>query len=117
MEQCTKIKEISEMETTVKRLAKIIDGNGEEGLYRVVIKLTESQHLQKENIDNLLCSVQVLRDSHIRTEAEDKLISNLTKDKRELERDKSINKHWAIGLAVTSVIAIIALVIQICIRL
>ena len=102
------------LEVNVDRLVNLIDdkGSANPGLYQTVILLTnnqikqaENQVRQGENIDNLVKAMQALRESNIRTDAEDKVISKLAKERQAY-------KQWVIGLSITVVIAVAGFVIS-----
>lgn len=108
MTPCTEKDRLIKLELNVGRLVKLIDDSesGHPGLYQTVILLTnnqikqaESQAMQGENINNLVKSMQTLKEIHIRTDAEDKVISKLAKERQ-------VYKQWVIGLSVTVIIAI-----------
>ena len=107
MTPCTQTDRIMKLEVNVDRIVKLIDDkeSGNPGLYQTVILLSNNQIRQGENIDKLIKVVDTLRDAGIKTDAEDKLISNLSKEKQAYRR-------WVIGLSITVVIAVAGFVIS-----
>lgn len=105
---CTQTDRLVKMEQDVKRLIKLIDDkeSGAPGLYQTVILLANNQMEQGKNIDKLMRVVEALKESGIKTDAEDKLISRLT-------REKQNYKQWIVGLVITVIIATIGFIISI----
>lgn len=104
---CSQADRIMKMEVNITRIMGIIDdkGSSNPGLYQTVILLANNQIEQGKNIDKLMRIVETLKESGIKTDAEDKLISRLTKEKQNY-------KQWIIGLVVAIVIAIAGFVIS-----
>lgn len=106
MVPCEQGERIMKIETNVKRLVSIIDGNGNPGLYKSVIQMKEAQIVQRETVDKLMHTVIALRDVNIRTDAEDKLITRLT-------HEKKVYGRWLIGIIVVAVLSIAGFVISV----
>lgn len=96
MEPCTQSGKISELDTKVDRLIKIIDDNGQPGLYSTVIKLVENSTIINEAVNKLSNQMQTMIDYKTKTEAEEEAITALRKE-RDYHRKQ---KQWIIGVSV-----------------
>lgn len=99
----------------VKALATGQDKQGVniDKLTNIVTKITESRIESNvkavqvhEDMEELKNTVDALRISGVRTDAEDKLISRLTQERK-------IRIRWVVGLSITAGIAIVGLILKI----
>ena len=107
MTPCTQTDRIMKLEVNIDRLINIIDdkGSANPGLYQTVILLSNNQIRQGENIDKLIEVVDALRSAGIKTDAEDKVITKLAKERQAY-------RQWAIALSIASILSIAGLIIS-----
>jgi len=96
-------------------VASLASGQGKQGenidkLTLLINKISESRietkvkaEMVHTDMNNLTNIVSALRDTSIRTDAEDRLISQLTKEK--IKR-----KQWLTGLAIATIVSVIGLI-------
>lgn len=104
MERCSKEKEI-------ERLSKAVWGNGKKGL----IELTSNLYERMENIDPIVkdiqANVQVLLQFQTQITTENEQEEKREKEIKEKEKEDKIQKRWFIGLAVTTMLGMLSMII------
>lgn len=108
---CHQSEKIAEMFSKVERLDKIVNGNGQEGLYSTVIKLNAALQNFTEETELLARNVSAL----VRFQSEFE-ITNAQKAKYLAQREKEKNtetarRRWVIGTIITLVSIIAGLVV------
>jgi hypothetical protein len=101
MHECERPEEIGEIKASVKRLEKIVEGNGQPGLRDIVTALNTNVDIMNKNIAYLTTVISGILKFQNETEGESK------------ERDRNkINFRWAMGLAITMFICLIGYIIK-----
>ena len=104
MEKCTKEKEID-------RITKVLYDNGEKGLITKISNLNQSVNLIDENVKQIQSNVNVLLQFQNQVEIQAKETDKKKIEIAALKRGDSINKRWFIGLAISTIMGLLAIIV------
>jgi hypothetical protein len=105
MQECSKKEEIE----TIK---KVLYGNGKKGLVAMTGNLYDKVNDLGRSINEMQADVKVL--VQFQTQIETKEQQSVLHEKKieQLKRDEMVNKRWRIGLTITTILGMLAIIVS-----
>ena len=105
MQECSKKEEIE----TIK---KVLYGNGKKGLVAMTGNLYDKVNDLGKSINEMQADVKVL--VQFQTQVETKEQQSVLHEKKieQLKRDEMVNKRWRIGLTITTILGMLAIIVS-----
>jgi len=108
---CNKENEIEQINSKLDKLGKVVYGNGSQGLVTITSNLAERMEAIVENIDTIKSDVKVLLQFQIQTETKEQERTRHQEQVTQWKQERTTNYRWRVGLTITSLIAIMGLII------
>lgn len=104
MDKCIKQKEI-------ETIQKTLNGNGKLGLVALTSNLVDKFDTLTDNMVSMQTDIKVLLRFQTQIEVEKKEKEKKKIEIQEIQQKQSINKRWFIGLAITTIIGLLTIIV------
>jgi hypothetical protein len=108
---CNKEHEIEQINSKLDKLGKVVLGNGSQGLVTITSNLAERIEAVIENVDTIKADVKVLLQFQVQTETKEQERIKHQEQVQQWKEERNTNYRWRVGLTITSIIAILGLII------